>query len=181
MDVRRTEWDTLSAILMCLIALVMGLTSRGCWKEEKVIYPPSKLEIELPKGPFEYHLSTWYGPGKGLRNSDGTPFKGDKLTCASNVFMRGTILDLQFRGKVVRVKVNDFGPTVDINHPLYNEVHDNDKRFKSIDCSKKTAEELNFKRYGAARLKVYIVKCTGRYRNNKYDRERWDLRNIPKY
>ncbi len=103
------------------------------------------------------------------------------MTMASNVFMRKSILDLEFNGVMVQVLTNDFGPVTYATHPLYNEVHDDGYRWTSIDCSRATAEALGFKKYGKARLKVYVVHCTGRYAGNKYDAERWDLRNVPKW
>jgi rare lipoprotein A len=77
----------------------------------------------------------------GRPTASGEPYDPDELTAASKIFPIGSILLVTnpANGKSVRVRVNDRGPHV---------------RGRSLDLSKRAAEELGITEKGVARLKV---------------------------
>ncbi|MCM8804272.1 MAG: septal ring lytic transglycosylase RlpA family protein [Candidatus Omnitrophica bacterium] len=101
-----------------------------------------------------YCIASWYSKGK---YQDGSDFKGDTWTCASNIFPRGTRLKLTLGTKSAKVIVNDF--------MKYN------KKYRQIDCSKKVAAHLGFLRKGIAKIKVEILSINLEKKKNEKKRK----------
>lgn len=57
-------------------------------------------------------VASWYGAESGNITANGERFDGSGLTAAHRSWRFGTILDVTYRGKTVRVRVNDRGPYV---------------------------------------------------------------------
>jgi rare lipoprotein A len=77
----------------------------------------------------------------GRPTASGEPYDPDELTAASKIYPIGSILLVTnpANGKSVKVRINDRGPHV---------------RGRSLDLSKRAAEELGITEKGVARLKV---------------------------
>lgn len=57
-------------------------------------------------------VASWYGAESGNITANGERFDGTSLTAAHRSWRFGTILDVTYRGKTVRVRINDRGPYV---------------------------------------------------------------------
>ena len=77
----------------------------------------------------------------GRRTASGEIYDPDELTAASKIFPIGStvLVTNPANGKSVKVRINDRGPHV---------------RGRSLDLSKRAAEELGITDQGVARLKV---------------------------
>ena len=77
----------------------------------------------------------------GRPTASGEPYDPDELTAASKIFPIGStvLVTNPANGKSVKVRINDRGPHV---------------RGRSLDLSKRAAEELGITEKGVARLKV---------------------------
>ena len=109
--------------------------------------PTRRIEPALEeRGFLGSHLCSWYARGW---YTDGTPFRGRRMTCASNIVPRGTALRFvrtlsDGTKRTVRVRCNDYGPDPTV-HP--------DRAF---DLARAASDALGFTAQGLCRLEVWI-------------------------
>jgi len=82
-------------------------------------------------------IASWYKHGR--RTANGEKFNPRGFTAAHRTLPFGTILCLEYKGRTVKVRVNDRGPFI---------------KGKQLDVTEKVAEVLGFKGRGSAKLNV---------------------------
>lgn len=103
-------------------------------------------EIKLEKDFDEVGFSSWYGSKfQGKKTASGEIFDKDKLTAAHPSLPIGSIIEVYNfdTGKETTVRINDRGPFVE------NRI---------LDVTEKTADILNFKHAGVAKVGIKVVK-----------------------
>lgn len=91
-------------------------------------------------------VASWYGPGfDGRRTASGCAYDQDGLSAASRVLPLGTVLEVTYGGRTVRVVVDDRGPYV---------------VGRGLDLSRGAAARLGLLRAGVARVTTRIVGST---------------------
>jgi peptidoglycan lytic transglycosylase len=132
-----------SLVLEAALVLVIGgcSTQSNYWSN----YHPS-LEAKKRAANTRPHAgivkASWYGPGfNGHITSTGERFNDNKLTAASRNLPLGSVVKVTNpeNGRSVRVRINDCGPYV---------------HGRSMDLSKRAAENIGITRKGVAHLKV---------------------------
>ena len=76
--------------------------------------PPSHTgHVAVSRGEWKRAVASWYGPGLyGNRTADGTLYGPETWCVAHRSLHLGTIVEIRYRGKTVRVPVKDRGPYV---------------------------------------------------------------------
>lgn len=70
-----------------------------------------KVVTPAPESPWHTATASWYGPGLyGNKTADGTRYTETTWCVAHKHLPLGTLIDISYRGKVVRVPVKDRGP-----------------------------------------------------------------------
>lgn len=89
--------------------------------------------------------ASWYG-GRfhGRRTANGEIFNKNDLTAAHKTLPFNSIIEVTYRGKTVRVRINDAGP-----------YHGN----RIIDLSEAAARELGLIGPGTGRVQITIISC----------------------
>jgi rare lipoprotein A len=119
----------------------------GCSERKSPVTEGYDAAIEQSPEPIyeEIGRASWYGPyHHGRRTASGERFDMNKLTAAHPTLPLGTgarVTNLE-NGKSVDVTVNDRGPYV---------------KGRSIDLSKRAAEELGLKRQGVGTVKIEVL------------------------
>jgi rare lipoprotein A len=132
-------------MLMSLLLLASCATQQPQPAPAPVVAPPPPPPAPPPRTsaqPSRTVRTSYQGAqAAGRPTASGEPYDPDELTAASKIFPIGSILLVTnpANGKSVRVRVNDRGPHV---------------RGRSLDLSKRAAEELGITEKGVARLKV---------------------------
>lgn len=90
-------------------------------------------------------MASWYG-GKfhGRRTANGETYNQNGLTAAHKTLPFNSIIEVTYRGKSVRVRINDAGP-----------YHGN----RVIDLSKEAARQLGFINAGTGMVTLKIISC----------------------
>jgi rare lipoprotein A len=104
--------------------------------------PPPAPPPRISAQPSKTVRASYQGEqAAGRPTASGEPYDPDELTAASKIYPIGSILLVTnpANGKSVKVRINDRGPHV---------------RGRSLDLSKRAAEELDITEKGVARLKV---------------------------
>jgi rare lipoprotein A len=104
--------------------------------------PPPAPPPRISAQPSKTVRASYQGEqAAGRPTASGEPYDPDELTAASKIYPIGSILLVTnpANGKSVKVRINDRGPHV---------------RGRSLDLSKRAAEELGITEKGVARLKV---------------------------
>ena len=84
-------------------------------------------------------IASYYGNElRGHRTASGEIFNPEGLTAASRTLPMGSCLDVTYRGKHVRVRINDRGPYV---------------RGRKLDISKGAASRIGFSGVGRVQIK----------------------------
>lgn len=77
----------------------------------KVVLEKETPKHRTPENPWHTATASWYGPGLyGNLTADGTRYTSDLWCVAHKSLPLGTLIDISYRGKVVRVPVKDRGP-----------------------------------------------------------------------
>ena len=132
-------------MLMSLLLLASCATQQPQPAPAPVVVPPPPAPAPPPRAsaqPSKTVRTSYQGAqAAGRPTASGERYDPDELTAASKIFPIGSILLVTnpANGKSVRVRVNDRGPHV---------------RGRSLDLSKRAAEELGITEKGVARLKV---------------------------
>lgn len=91
-------------------------------------------------------MASWYGPGfHGNRTANGERFNQNELTAAHKTIPFNSIVEVSYKGRTVRVRINDAGP-----------YHGN----RIIDLSKEAADQLGLIDAGAGKVKLTLVACS---------------------
>jgi rare lipoprotein A len=104
--------------------------------------PPPAPPPRISAQPSKTVRASYQGEqAAGRPTASGEPYDPDELTAASKIYPIGSILLVTnpANGKSLKVRINDRGPHV---------------RGRSLDLSKRAAEELGITEKGVARLKV---------------------------
>ena len=110
--------------------------------------PPTAPPPRISAQPSKTVRASYQGrQAAGRPTASGEPYDPDELTAASKIYPIGSILLVTnpANGKSVKVRINDRGPHV---------------RGRSLDLSKRAAEELDITEKGVARLKVKRLDST---------------------
>ena len=113
----------LGAIETALEALKLEVYSKEPTPAPKPAPTQSKAQTEQPArqpqtaveafGAWKTSKASWYGPGLyGGKTADGTPFTTTTWCVAHRTLKMGTMLEIEYRGKTVKVPVKDRGPHV---------------------------------------------------------------------
>jgi rare lipoprotein A (peptidoglycan hydrolase) len=88
-------------------------------------------------------IASWYGPGfHGRRASDGNVFDQAEFTCAHRTLPLGTIVIIEYKGKLVPAMVTDRGPFI---------------KGRDIDLSLSIARRLGMVAQGVVEVRVYTI------------------------
>lgn len=132
-------------MLTCMLILASCATQQPQPAPAPVVAPPPPPPAPLPQTsaqPSRTVRTSYQGEqAAGRPTASGEPYDPDELTAASKIFPIGSnvLVTNPTNGKSVRVRINDRGPHV---------------RGRSLDLSKRAAEELGITEKGVARLKV---------------------------
>lgn len=132
-------------MLMCLLMLASCATQQPQPAPVPVAAPPPPAPAPPPRTsaqPSRTVRTSYQGEqAAGRPTASGEPYDPDELTAASKIFPIGStiLVTNPANGKSVKVRINDRGPHV---------------RGRSLDLSKRAAEELGITEKGVARLKV---------------------------
>ena len=94
---------------------------------------------ESMSGCSEVNVSYYGDEFAGRRTANGETYKPDRMTAAHRTLPFGTLVRLEYHGKVVTVRVNDRGPFV---------------AGRTFDLSRAAATELDIIRAGHARVRL---------------------------
>lgn len=90
-------------------------------------------------------VASWYGPGfHGRTTANGERFNQNELTAAHKTIPFNSIVEVTYRGRTVRVRINDAGP-----------YHGN----RIIDLSKEAASQLGLLGAGTGTVTLTLVIC----------------------
>jgi len=147
--VRNSNWQLKlgsALMLMCLLALASCATQQPQPAPAPVVAPPPPPPPAPPPQtsarPSKTVRTSYQGEqAAGRPTASGELYDPDELTAASKIFPIGStvLVTNPANGKSVKVRINDRGPHV---------------RGRSLDLSKRAAEELGITDKGVARLKV---------------------------
>jgi rare lipoprotein A len=132
-------------MLMSLLLVTSCATQQPQPAPVPVAPPPALTPAPPPRTsaqPSKTVRASYQGKqAAGRPTASGEPYDPDELTAASKIFPIGSTLLVTnpANGKSVKVRINDRGPHV---------------RGRSLDLSKRAAEELGITEKGVARLKV---------------------------
>jgi len=131
-------------MLMSLLLLASCATQQAQPAPAPVVAPspPPTPPPRISAQPSKTVRASYQGAqAAGRPTASGEPYDPDELTAASKIYPIGSILLVTnpANGKSVKVRINDRGPHV---------------RGRSLDLSKRAAEELGITDQGVARLKV---------------------------
>lgn len=89
--------------------------------------------------------ASWYG-GKfhGRRTANGERYNQNEMTAAHKTLPFNSIIEVTYRGRSVRVRINDAGP-----------YHGN----RIIDLSRAAADQLGLKSRGVGQVKLRLISC----------------------
>jgi rare lipoprotein A (peptidoglycan hydrolase) len=129
------------------LALILAFIAAGCSSRNSAPEPlPQSYYQSLPPAHSYSHerteVASWYGPGfVGHRTSTGERFNPNALTAASRTLPIGSHVKVTnpSTGKSVVVRINDRGPYC---------------RGRSLDLSRRAAEEIGMTGRGVARVRV---------------------------
>ena len=131
--------------LMSLLLVASCATQQPQPAPAPVVAPPPPAPAPPPRTsaqPSRTVRTSYQGEqAAGRPTASGEPYDPDELTAASKIFPIGStvLVTNPANGKSVKVRINDRGPHV---------------RGRSLDLSKRAAEELGITEKGVARLKV---------------------------
>ncbi|MGC2306648.1 septal ring lytic transglycosylase RlpA family protein [Candidatus Binatus sp.] len=132
-------------MLMCLLMLGSCATQQPQPAPVPIAAPPPPPPAPPPQTsaqPSRTVRTSYQGEqAAGRPTASGEPYDPDELTAASKIFPIGStvLVTNPANGKSVKVRINDRGPHV---------------RGRSLDLSKRAAEELGITDKGVARLRV---------------------------
>ena len=132
-------------MLTSLLILASCATQQPQPAPAPVVAPPPPAPAPPPRTsaqPSRTVRTSYQGEqAAGRPTASGEPYDPDELTAASKIFPIGStvLVTNPANGKSVKVRINDRGPHV---------------RGRSLDLSKRAAEELGITEKGVARLKV---------------------------
>jgi rare lipoprotein A (peptidoglycan hydrolase) len=90
-------------------------------------------------------MASWYGPGfNGRKTANGERFNQNAFTAAHKTLKFGTILNVTYNGRSVKVRINDAGPYVG---------------GRVIDLSKAAAQALGMIGPGHGQVKLQVISC----------------------
>jgi rare lipoprotein A (peptidoglycan hydrolase) len=90
-------------------------------------------------------VASWYGPGfHGRTTANGERFNQNELTAAHKTIPFNSIVEVTYRGRTVRVRINDAGP-----------YHGN----RIIDLSKEAASQLGILGAGTGTVTLTLIIC----------------------
>ena len=133
--------------LTCLLILASCATQQPQPAPAPVVAPPPPPPLPAPPPqasaqPSKTVRASYQGEAEaGHKTATGERYDPDELTAASKTFPIGSLVLVTnpANGKSVKVRINDRGPHV---------------RGRSLDLSKRAAEELGITDKGVARLKI---------------------------
>lgn len=103
--------------------------------------PHAQADNESECRPYREGRASWYGPGfVGGRMANGERFDPSALTTAHRSLPFGTVLEVRFNERSVRVVVSDRGPYV---------------HGRLVDLSRAAAENLGMREQGVARVTIF--------------------------
>jgi peptidoglycan lytic transglycosylase len=145
-DSRSRQVDSKIALSIFALALMLAFVVTGCSSQSNAPQPLPQSYYQ-PQGSHSYsrertEVASWYGPGfAGRRTSSGERFDPNSLTAASRTLPLGSHVKVTnpSTGKSVVVRINDRGPHL---------------HGRSLDLSRRAAEEIGMKRKGVARVRV---------------------------
>jgi rare lipoprotein A (peptidoglycan hydrolase) len=128
------------------LALMLAFVVAGCSTRNSTPEPlPQSYNHPSPQRSYSHErteVASWYGPGfLGHRTSTGERFNPNALTAASKTLPIGSHVKVTnpSNGKSVVVRINDRGPYC---------------RGRSLDLSRRAAEEIGMTGKGVARVRV---------------------------
>ncbi len=145
---RLSASEMLLALTVMLAFVVAGCSASNPEPEPvaaQTYYPPPVVQPPTHRAHEQGTVATWYGPGyAGHRTSTGEKFDPNALTAASKTLPLGSRVRVTNpdTGKSVVVRINDRLPH---GHR------------RTIDLSRRAAEEIGITKKGVARVKVASV------------------------
>ena len=143
---RSEQADCKVALSIYALALVLAFVVAGCSTQSNAPQPLPQTYYQPPPSHSYSHerseVASWYGPGfAGRRTSNGERFDPNALTAASRTLPLGSHVKVTnpATGKSVVVRINDRGPHL---------------HGRSLDLSRRAAEEIGMKGKGVARVRV---------------------------
>lgn len=89
--------------------------------------------------------ASWYGPGfHGKKTANGERFNQNDMTAAHKTIPFNSIVEVTYKGRTVRVRINDAGPYVG---------------GRVIDLSKAAAAQLGLIQAGHGQVQLRIIRC----------------------